>query len=65
LITIWSGAINCKEPRRIVDDDDVIGHKGSLDGEADGHLLVARVGNAVGIGDDKGNVGHLTPDDAS
>ena len=42
--------------------DVVIRDKGGLDGEADGHLLVARVGNAVGIGDDKGNVGHLTPE---
>ena len=53
-----------QEVGRIVDGDAVVGHKGSLDGEADGHLLVARAGNAVGIGDDKGNVGHLTPEAA-
>ena len=53
-----------EEALRIVDGDAVAGDKGSLDGEADGHLLVARAGNAVGIGDDEGNVGHLTPDAA-
>ena len=62
MITIWSGAINCKEPRRIVDGDAVVGHKGSLDGEADGHLLFGRARNAVSGSNDKGNIAHLTPD---